>query len=541
MMTWGLAALAGTVLTVLLYRRTDLVGAPLLVLLRWSAATAVVAALLDAPVRRAVPPAVVVALDVSASWTAAEDPDRWRAARALADSLTQGRAGELRLFGDSLRTAPIPEAPSDLTSRIRPVVEWALATGRPVHVITDGRLDDPEWVTRLPVGSVVHRLESPPRAAAHLTALEAPTLAITGDTISAQVTITADALGAPAQTLTLALEGRAAQRLALEAMAPYEPRIIPVPVALPPVNGLVTLTARLRDGTAAVDSLAVSIEITASAAAVAVSTAPDQDARFAVAALRAVRRGPVRAYWQVAKGIWREDGTLTPVEEATVRREAREARLLFLHGDTTLLGAPDALRNAGLLLMSPPPAGEEYYPTAPGRSPLAEALSGVPWDSLPPLDVAPATARAGEAEGTVVETRRARRGESRAAIRLADRTTIGQRVVRIPAAGFWRWKSRGGRSAESYDALFGALIDWAGATEGGASDSTARRASASRAREIARRAELRPRAPTVSSGPVGSGVVQGRPIGARGTWWLAALALAALSMEWVLRRRRGLR
>jgi len=547
MMTWGLAALIGAVVAGLLYRRDGAAGAPgrllvrLLVLLRWVATTAVAAALLNAPLRRARPPAAAVALDVSASWTAGDDVERWQAATMLALSLASGRADALRLFGDSLRTAPIPEAPSDLTSRIRPVVEWALATGRPVHVVTDGWLDDPEWVVRLPVGSVVHRLEPPPRAAALLTALDAPSAAIAGDTLVAQVTIAAAALGAPERALTLTLDARPPQRLPLDAMGPYEARVVSVAIPLPAVSGMASLTARLLDGTATEDSLAVTIDVTGGAAAVVVSTAPDQDARFVVAALRAVRRGPVRAYWQVAKGGWRVDGTLAPADEATVRREAREARLLLLHGDTTVLGAPDALRNAGLILMSPPPAGDEFYPVAPPRSPLTEVLGGVPWDSLPPLDVAPVPTRAGDAEATVVETRRGRRFESRPAIRVADRATLGQRVVRIPAAGFWRWKSRGGRSAESYDALFGALIDWVGAAEGVRMDSVMLRASARRAREMARRAELRPRAPTVSSGPVGSGMVQGQSLGARGTWWLAALALAALSLEWVLRRRRGLR
>jgi hypothetical protein len=140
-----------------------------------------------------------------------------------------------------------------------------------------------------------------------------------------------------------------------------------------------------------------------------------------------------------------------------------------------------------------------------------------------------------------VETRRGRRFESRTAIRVSEREAIGQRVVRIPAAGFWRWKSRGGRSAESYDALFGALFDWAGVESGDATDSVVARERAARSRESARRAERRPRPATVPDGPVGTGEVRGRPLGARGTWWLAALALAALSLEWGLRRRSGLR
>ena len=539
MMTWGLAALLGVGLTVLLYRGEVPRGAIVLPLLRWVAVTVVVGALLDAPLRRAVAPRPVVALDVSVSWLADDDDAAWRAARAVVDSLLDGHADALRLFGDSLRTAPIPDRPTDVGSRIRPVVEWALATGRPVQVVTDGRLDDPEWVARLPVGSTVHRIDRPARAAAVLTALDAPTAAPAGDTILAEVTVTADAAGAPPRQLTLGRDAQVIARRDLEALGPYETRVVSVPVPLGAVEGAVRLTARLLDGTNVTDSITVPMRITGGAAAVVISTAPDQDARYAVAALRAVRRGPVRAYWQVAKGVWRVDGTLAPVEERVVRREAGEASLLLLHGDTAFLGAPGALRTAGLILMSPPP-GDEFYPVAPSSpSPLSDALSGLPWDSLPPLDVA--LTRASADEVTVVETRRGRRFESRVAIRAQERDAIGQRVVRIPAAGFWRWRSRGGRSAASYDALVGALVDWAGATPGEAADSIGTTDAAVWAREVARRAEQRPRAPTVASGPVGTGEVMGRSLGARGRWWLVALALAALSLEWMLRRRRGLR
>ena len=540
MMTWGLAALLGVGLTVLLYRGEVPRGAIVLPLLRWVAVTVVVAALLDAPLRRAVAPRPVVALDVSVSWLADDDDAAWRAARAVVDSLLDGHADALRLFGDSLRTAPIPDRPTDVGSRIRPVVEWALATGRPVQVVTDGRLDDPEWVARLPVGSTVHRIDRPARAAAVLTALDAPTAAPAGDTILAEVTVTADAAGAPPRQLTLGRDAQVIARRDLEALGPYETRVVSVPVPLGAVEGAVRLTARLLDGTNVTDSITVPMRITGGAAAVVISTAPDQDARYAVAALRAVRRGPVRAYWQVAKGVWRVDGTLAPVEEGVVRREAGEASLLLLHGDTAFLGAPGALRTAGLILMSPPPPGDEFYPVAPSSpSPLSDALSGLPWDSLPPLDVA--LTRASADEVTVVETRRGRRFESRVAIRAQERDAIGQRVVRIPAAGFWRWRSRGGRSAASYDALVGALVDWAGAAPGEAADSLGATEAAAQAREVARRAEQRPRAPTVASGPVGTGEVMGRALGARGRWWLVALALAALSLEWMLRRRRGLR
>ena len=539
MLIWGLAALIGAGLTAVSYPRGEARGALALGVLRWIAATALVGAVLDAPLRRARPAGPVVALDVSASWIVGDDDAAWDAARALADSLAAGDDAAVRLFGEAMRTGPIPERPTDGASRIRPVVEWASAIGRPVQVVTDGRLDDPTWVARLPVGSTVYRLEPPPRPDAVLTALDIPTAAPAGDTVLAQVTVTADAAGAPARQLTLTRDAQVVARRDLEALGPYETRTTELPVLLPAAPGVAWIGARLGDGARRTDSLAVAVQVTGGAPAVVISTAPDPDARMAIATLRAVRRGPVHAYWQVAPGVWRVDGTLAPVDEAVVRREALGASLLVLHGDTSRFGAPERLRAAGLVLMSPPPPGEEYYPVAPPPSPLAEDLSGVPWDSLPPLDVA--STRTRPDEGTVVETRRGRRFESRAAIRVATRDAIGQRVVRIPSAGFWRWQARGGRSAEAYDALFGALFDWVGAAPGVATDSLGARGEAARALDAARRMERRPRAPSVAGGPVGTGAVLARPLGARGTWGLLALALVALSAEWILRRRRGLR
>ena len=64
----------------------------------------------------------------------------------------------------------------------------------------------------------------------------------------------------------------------------------------------------------------------------------------------------------------------------------RAAPLVILHGDTALFGDPRRATNAALLLM---PAGEtvagEWYAVGAPASPVAGALAGAPWDSLPPL------------------------------------------------------------------------------------------------------------------------------------------------------------
>jgi hypothetical protein len=55
-------------------------------------------------------------------------------------------------------------------------------------------------------------------------------------------------------------------------------------------------------------------------------------------------------------------------------------------------------------------------------------------------------------------------------------------------------------------------------------------------------AELLPRRPTLRGGPVGGGTVAaGSPARIRDQGWPYALAAALLCVEWVLRRRQGLR
>jgi hypothetical protein len=177
-----------------------------------------------------------------------------------------------------------------------------------------------------------------------------------------------------------------------------------------------------------------------------------------------------------------------------------------------------------------------------------------------------------------------------------------RRVVVVGAAGLWRWKFRGGRSADAFTALWGSVFDW---LTGDATDARAahpasawvragesvrwRRGSArdSMATVVIRAVEGRrtdtlqlrfagetgmadtpplaagvyethtaggdgllvvnvsgewlPRRPMVRSGAVGSAPAADREPRARALWWLYAIALACLCAEWILRRRVGLR
>ena len=163
---------------------------------------------------------------------------------------------------------------------------------------------------------------------------------------------------------------------------------------------------------------------------------------------------PKRGSLSVAPGQWRVDGSLAPATEADVRSAARAAPLLVLHGDTAVLGAPRSATSGALALMPPVAERGDWYAIGAPSSPLAPALSGIAWDSLPPIDFAPRLA-AGAWEG--LETRRARQFERRPAIVGIERP---RRTVIIGASGLWRWQFRGGASAEAYGALWGSIFDW---------------------------------------------------------------------------------
>jgi hypothetical protein len=421
-----------------------------------------------------------------------------------------------------------------------------------------------------------------------------------GDTVAIEVGLVAGGKGAPAGRLLVQLSDREATSSDVEPLGAYGERLVRVRLPLGRVEGPLVLRAVLRapgDVEPRNDTLATAIEVSAAAGAVLVSTAPDLDARELASVLRGTLSLPTRGFYRVAPGIWREEGTFAAVTDEAVRRAAREAPLLVLHGDTSLFGNPRTLARGALLLFAPPAvAAGEWYPTGTPPSPMMSALSGSAWDSLPPLDVSPQLP-SGDFE--ILETRRARRLERRAAAMGWERP---RRLVLVGASGFWRWRFRGGAGAGVHSAFWGSIIDWLSAeradmraavpVEGAiregrpvrwrrgspadtlvavsltrksppSSDSLTLRFApgvlfaespplpsgeylatvrgGSAALVVNPSAELLPRRPTVRAGPVGGGTVLADAPRLRGLGWIFALVILALCGEWVLRRRLGLR
>src|SRR5262249_55817936 len=122
--------------------------------------------------------------------------------------------------------------------------------------------------------------------------------------------------------------------------------------------------------------------------------------------------------------------------------------------DTAAFGPPRAMTLGPLALIVTSPTEGEWYPTTAPPSPLLPSLSGLIWDSLPPVGVV-ANPPQGSWQG--VEVRRGR-GDERKPIVIG--TDEPRRVVIVVASGLWRWRFRGGVASDAFTALWGSIFDW---------------------------------------------------------------------------------
>jgi len=459
MVFWLTAAAVGVVAAGLQYGRPG-GGGWFAAALRVFSVAVLVALCLDAPAGRGTTPRPMTALDVSSSWLRMHDSGAYQSALS---ELGRSAGDSVLLIGDSLRTGHPPAVPGDARSRVRPAVERALAAGRPLTLVTDGEIDDPDALADLPAGSRVVVIAHPKRRDAGLTALDAPRAAVAGDTIELHATLAASQGGAGAGHLAFSVGASSpsgASTIAVDPLPPGAVRSvtarIPVPAGDGPRVARAVWTAP-DDSEARDDTLSVAIDVSPAAGAVFVSTSPDEDARYSLSVLRDALTLPTRGFFRVAPGQWRVDGTLDHVSESDVRQAVASAPVVVLDGDTAVFGAPRAASRGSLALLAPPAPSpdEEWYVTGAPPSPLAATLGGVSWDSLPPIDVAP-TNVAGEWQG--LEAKRGRRYDRR--IVVAGSTTDGRRVVTVAAGGLWRWRFRAGASADAYTALWGGIFDW---------------------------------------------------------------------------------
>src|SRR5258705_8404579 len=193
MTSWLTAAVVGILAAAFQYGALRAPAAAIRVALgalRALAVTLVVALLLDAPMGR--PRAMLPAVFVDGSLSMSRENAGLE--RVAWDSALAIHSDSLWMFGDSVervpreRSAPVP---SQSASRVRPIVERAMATRRPLVLITDGEVQDSAALDGLPSGSRVIVLRREPRRDVALVSMDPPRAAVEGDSVAVRVTIAA--------------------------------------------------------------------------------------------------------------------------------------------------------------------------------------------------------------------------------------------------------------------------------------------------------------------------------------------------------------
>jgi hypothetical protein len=541
-------ALAAAGLALVLYLRIEGVGRAGLPLAALRAASwgAVAALLVNPSCRRAGGAGPTVLLDASRSMSDPTGEARWRAAVDSARAVA-GRDGRIMLFGEEPRSFLLDATPGAAASRLAPALREAAARGGPVAVVTDGAIDD----AGLLPGDLLRRarvviLPRPAGPDVGVAALELPATLREGDTAVAVVDLLATQTGPGDSVMVELFEGSrrvARARVALGAGGSLRRELAVVPAAVAGEREIrryeVRLSGLATDIEPRDDTRATVAAVTRGSTVVLLSDSPDWDARALAATLSATAGVPVRTLVRPA-GQWLDARTLRPVDETTLRAEASRAALVIAHGTEAGVEALARLARRGLWrwVTTPrgaaPPPGDWYAMAPEAASPVGGALAAVPVESLPPLE-AVLEAPADTAGWVALAARLDRRGRPRAVLTGAE--SAERRVVAVAGSGLWRWAGKGGVSAEAYRALIAALTDWL--LEAGPG---AQAALASTRDSLARGlAEYLPRPPVLAAQPgvVGEGERERVPL--RHARWPYGLALGALVLEWVARRRRGLR
>jgi hypothetical protein len=411
--------------------------------------------LLDLSCQR--PPASLrplVLLDASLSLGAAGG--RWKEARAAA-----ARLGEVRLLGTI--TGP-DSAPTGGRSVVGPALEAAVASSRPVWLVTDGEVEDAPLVP----GDVLARtgvklVARQPVADLALTRVAGPERIAANDTLRIDVEVSG--YGLPDR-------GTAQVEIGSDGV-----RWLSGSVPLRAGSGQATITGRLpnvsagphlvevrlkdaADGEPRTDVRLLVIGVTPTPGIVVVAAPGSWESRFLFRTLSEVAALPVRGYLGLAGGHWRRMGDLAAVGGSEVDRAVEQADLLVSFGEV-----PDRWRTSRArgrwewvaTSKSAVPVDGEWYAAATTASPVAGAFVGLPIDSFPP-GVALAALAPGPKDWVGLGVQQNRRGVERPAI--IGRDSAGRREVLVGVAGLWRWAFRGGSSEQAYRALVGATASW---------------------------------------------------------------------------------
>jgi hypothetical protein len=540
------AAAAALVLYLVLERAGR--GAIPLAVLRTAAWGAVAVLLINPSCHRELAARTQVLIDGSLSMTDPASDARWRAAADTARAAA-GSAGRIVVFGDLPSTFTPATRPDARTSRLLPALRDAASRGGRIVVVTDGEVDDaPSLPADLLGAARIVVLPRPPVPDVGISGLDLPAALRAGDTAVAHVELVAAGTSPnDAVTLELREQGHVVARVRVSLGAggniARDLGFVPAPASGVPETRRyeARLTGFARDAEPRDDARQTAASVSRASAISLFSDVPDWDFRWLVRTLTSGSGVPVHAFVHLGNGGWRDARSMHAVSDAAIRAEASGAALVVAHGSSEGVASVSRMAKRSLwqwITIGGPSdnaAAGDWYVIAPEfASPVGAALSGVPAESLPPLESVL------ELKGDTVTwagmiAQLDRRGHSRVVVQGVE--AGGRRTVAIGASGLWRWASHGGVAGEGYRALMSSLTDWLLQEHASAPASLARLRDSLGAGED----EFLPRTPTLHSQPGLATASFFEPEPVRFSPWLYAVALAALVIEWVARRRRGLR
>jgi hypothetical protein len=406
------------------------------------------------PVHRT-PQRPLVLLDASLSLGA--PGGRWIEAR---DSAV--RWGEARRFGDERVSSD--SVPTRGRSLLAPALLAASVSDRPVIVVTDGEIEDaadlpPDLLAR----SGVRVFPRPVRPDLAITALSGPARVTAGDSIPLDIQIEAVGDSAPHTVAIEVTTGstRLGSRSVRLRNGAGQGHIVLASGSIGPGDHLLRVAlARWTDAEPRTDARLHLVSVAPTPGVVLLAGPADWDSRFLYRTLREVAQLPVRGYVRLDAERWRTMADLKPVPAEQVRQAARRADLLILKG--ALGGLAEGSLARGIWSW-PAGQGRDsalagdWYLTPSDASPLAGAFLGQPVDSFPPaIQLWPF--QAGPGAWVALNAQWGRRGSPRPAVVGWESGRV--RRVGVAVDGLWRWAFRGGSSEQSYRALVAGTASW---------------------------------------------------------------------------------
>jgi hypothetical protein len=373
------------------------------------------------------------------------------------------RAGDVRTFGDevaSTDTTPtrgrslLRPALTAAAASNRPVV--VVTDGE----VEDAGDIPPELLGR----AAVEVFSRQPRADMALLNVAGPSRVTAGDSIVLDLEAQAVAGAAADSLAVEVLSGSkmvASRRLGVSEGATAKSRIAFSSGAIGPGDHVLRLRlAGAGDEEPRTDTRLHLVTVTPTPGVVLLAAPADWDSRFLYRTLRDVAQLPVRGYARLDGDRWRSMSDLSTVGAERVRQAARGADLLILKGDPGSMaegsGARGILRwPSGVTGAASVPG--DWYLSGAEVSPIAGAFLGQPVDSFPPAtQLTPLEPGPGDWIGLTGQL--GRRGAARPAVTGREEGRV--RSVSVAADGLWRWAFRGGSSEQSYRTWVASTASW---------------------------------------------------------------------------------